>query len=213
MHDHSPPTPPTQPQQEEPAAPADPAETPQPATPPLPEDALIILAVRGVVLFPGVVVPVTVGRPRSLAAVQEAERSERPLGVLLQRDVDVEDPTPEHLHRVGTMCAILRYLTAPDGTHHVICQGEQRFRVVEFLEGYPFFAARVELFEEIEKTGKAIEALTHHVQQQALEALRLLPHEPPDLVSAVGSMTSAASLTDLVGSFMDLKPQEKQAIL
>ena len=213
MQDHSPPTPPTPPagpQRDESAAPPDPAETPQPA---LPQDSLIILAVRGLVLFPGVVVPVTVSRPRSLAAVQEAARSDRPLGVLLQRDVDVEDPTPEHLHRVGTMCAILRYLTAPDGTHHVICQGEQRFRVVEFLEGYPFFAARVELLEEIEKSGKTVEALTHHVQQQALEALELLPHAPPDLVSAVGSMTSAASLTDLVGSFMDLKPQEKQAIL
>ncbi|MHC4107531.1 MAG: endopeptidase La [Planctomycetota bacterium] len=210
MQDQSPPT---EPQRNESAAPAEPAETPQPAAPPLPEDALIILAVRGMVLFPGVVVPVTVGRPRSLAAVQEAARSECPLGVLLQRDVDVEEPTPEHLHRVGTVSAILRYLTAPDGTHHVICQGQQRFRVVEFLEGYPFFAARVELVEEVEKTGKAIEALTHHVKQQALEALKLLPHAPPDLVGAVSSMTSASSLTDLIGSFMDLKPEEKQGIL
>src|SRR5579864_2765194 len=95
---------------------------------PLPEDALIIVPVRNVVLFPGMVFPLTVGRERSQAAAQEAVRQQRPLGILLQRKPEVEDPAPNDLHWVGTTAAVLRYITAPDGTHHAICKGTRRFR-------------------------------------------------------------------------------------
>ena len=71
-------------------------------------------------------------------------RSERMLGVILQTDPAVEDPTPEQLHRVGTAAQVLRYVTAPDGTHHAIVQGVRRFRVIEYLPGFPFLVARVE---------------------------------------------------------------------
>src|SRR5439155_4086157 len=96
---------------------------------PLPDDALIIVPVRNVVLFPGLVVPLTVGRERSRAAAQEAVRLQRPLGVLLQSKPDVEEPEPNDLHWVGTTANVLRYITAPDGLHHAICQGLKRFRV------------------------------------------------------------------------------------
>src|SRR5438067_10623569 len=95
----------------------------QATTHPLPEDALIIVPVRNVVLFPGMVIPLAVGRERSRAAAQEAVKLQRPLGVLLQSKVDVKDPTPEDLHWVGTTANVLRYVTAPDGIHHAICQG------------------------------------------------------------------------------------------
>ena len=88
---------------------------------PLPEDALIIVPVRNVVLFPGMVVPLTVGRERSRAAAQEAARLQHPLGVLLQSKTDVEEPSPDDLHWVGTTANVLRYVTAPDGLHHAIC--------------------------------------------------------------------------------------------
>ena len=90
---------------------------------PLPDDALIILPVRNVVLFPGIVFPLTVGRERSRAAAQEAVRLERPLGVLLQSKPDVEEPGPDDLHWVGTSADVLRYITTPDGAHHAIAQG------------------------------------------------------------------------------------------
>ena len=90
---------------------------------PLPDDALIIVPVRNVVLFPGMVVPLTVGRERSRAARQEAVRLQRPLGVLLQSKPDAEEPGPDDLHWVGTTANVLRYITAPDGAHHAICQG------------------------------------------------------------------------------------------
>src|SRR5262250_1069762 len=109
--------------------------------PPLPPDAMILLPVRQTVLFPGIVMPLTIGRPSSIAAAQEAVRTERHLGVLLQTDPAVDDPKPEHLRRIGTSAQILRYVTAPDGMHHLVCQGARRFRIVEFLAGYPYLAA------------------------------------------------------------------------
>ena len=95
------------------------------------------MPVRNVVLFPGMVFPLTVGRERSRAAVQEAVRLQRPLGVLLQSKPEVEEPGPDDLHWVGTTASVLRYITAPDGSHHAICKGITRFRVLQFLEGLP----------------------------------------------------------------------------
>src|SRR3954452_22194360 len=97
-------------------------------TEPLPKDSIIILPVRQAVLFPGMVLPLAIGRPSSIAAAQEAVRSERMLRILLQADPAAEDASPEQLHRVGTCAQILRYVTAPDGTHHVICRGVRRSR-------------------------------------------------------------------------------------
>src|SRR5689334_16436032 len=104
----------------------------------IPADAMVILPVRQTVLFPGMVLPLAVGRKSSIAAAQQAVRSERMIGVVLQKDPTVEEPTGEQLHSVGTAAQILRYVTAPDGTHHVIAQGVRRVRVLEFLSGYPF---------------------------------------------------------------------------
>src|SRR4051794_5734575 len=109
-----------------------------------PTDTLIVLPVRQTVLFPGIVMPLAVGRPQSIAAAQEAVRGERPLGILLQVDPGVDDPGPDQLHRVGTTAHVLRYVTAQDGTHHLVCQGMRRFRVLTFVSGYPYLVARVE---------------------------------------------------------------------
>src|SRR4030081_2557211 len=112
--------------------------------PPLSPDSMIILPVRQALLFPGMLLPLAIGRPSSIVAAQEAVRSERMLGILLQTDSAAEDPSPEQLHRVGTCAQILRYVTATDGTHHVICRGVRRFRALEFVPGFPFQVARVE---------------------------------------------------------------------
>src|SRR5580698_9761144 len=98
--------------------------------PALPSDALIIVPVRNTVLFPGLALPITLGRQKSIAAAQQAVRDQRQVGILLQRDPDVADPTAIDMHRMGTVANIVRYLTAPDGTNHLVCQGEQRFQVV-----------------------------------------------------------------------------------
>jgi ATP-dependent Lon protease len=181
--------------------------------PPLPKDALIILPVRNTVLFPGMVLPLSVGRKRSIAAAQEAARSDKPLGILQQRDSAIDTPGDADLNRVGTVAAILRYVTAPDGGHHVICQGQERFRVVEFLPGYPFTAARVERIIEQETLTPAIEARMHHLKREAAEAIELLPQAPAELLAAIEATASGARLADLVAGFMDLKPNEKQEVL
>ncbi|MGH8606212.1 MAG: LON peptidase substrate-binding domain-containing protein, partial [Gammaproteobacteria bacterium] len=111
--------------------------------PRLPEHAVPIVPVRNLVLFPGIILPLTVGRKQSVAAAQEATRGERPIGVVLQRNAEAESPTPDDLHWVGTVANVVRYLTGRDGTHHLICQGEQRFRITQFIEGYPFLVGRI----------------------------------------------------------------------
>src|SRR6201988_2116478 len=108
----------------------------------IPDDALIIVAVRNIVLFPGVVAPITINRPKSIAAAQQALRDQRPIGILLQRDQEVDAPPPDDLYRVCTITNIVRYITAPDETHHIVCQGVQRARILDFLPGTLFPVAR-----------------------------------------------------------------------
>jgi ATP-dependent Lon protease len=183
------------------------------SVPPLPPDALIIVPVRNTVLFPGIVLPVTIGRTRSIAAAQQAVRQQRQVGILLQREADMADPTPIDLHRVGTVANIVRYITAPDGSHHLVCQGDQRFQVSEFLSGWPFFVARVVRIAEPATRTPEIEARFLNLQRQALEALELLPQAPQELVAAVQSAESPSALADLAIAYMDVKPSEKQEIL
>jgi len=184
-----------------------------PPLPPLPPDALIIVPVRGLVLFPHLVLPITLARPRSIAAAQQAVREQRQVGILMQRAADVADPAPVDMHRMGTVASIVRYITAPDGTHHLVCQGDQRFQVTEFLNGWPFFVARVLRIPEPESRSPEIEARFIHLRGQAAEAVSLLPQAPPELAASIQSITSPAALADLVATFMDVTPEEKQEVL
>ncbi len=179
----------------------------------IPDDALIIVPVRNMVLFPGVVAPITVGRPKSIAAAQQALREQRPIGLLLQRNPEADDPTPDDLYRVCTVANIVRYITAPDETHHVICQGVQRARILDFLPGTPFLAARVLQIPEPTGTSPEIEARFLNLQRQAVEAVQLLPQAPPELLAAFQSTTSPGALADLATSYMEIKPQDKQEVL
>jgi ATP-dependent Lon protease len=179
----------------------------------VPEDAMIIVPSRNVVLFPGVVFPLTIGRPGSIAAAQEALRAERPIGVLLQRQPEINTPGPENLHWVGTVANIMRYVTTEDGVHHMVCQGTQRFRVLQFLEGYPFLVARIAPVETPEVGGAEIEARMLNLKARAAETFQLLPQAPAELVAAIQSMTSANQLSDMIASFADVRVSEKQDIL
>jgi ATP-dependent Lon protease len=182
-------------------------------SPPLPPDALIIVPVRGMVLFPGVVLPVTLSRPRSVLAAQRAVKEQRPIGIVMQRNAAVEDPLPIDLHRMGAVANIVRYITAPDGTNHLICHGEQRFRVVDYLTGWPFFVATTERIPEPTPSSDAIEARFVHLKGQAIEAIQLLPQAPNELLATIQNVDSPGALADMVATFMDATPDEKQDIL
>ncbi len=179
----------------------------------LPDDVLIILPVRNLVLFPELVLPVTIGRPASVAAAQEAVRHGRPLGLLLQRDPDHRDPGPDDLHRIGTTANVLRYVSGEDSAHHLVCQGQERFRILDFEPGHPFLAARVEHIREDAGRGPEIEARMLTLRERALEALALLPQTPEELSRAIRSIERPGLLADAVAGYLDLKPAEKQEIL
>jgi ATP-dependent Lon protease len=183
------------------------------AMPPLPPDALILVPVRNTVLFPGMVLPIAVGRTRSVAAAQQAVREQRQVGILMQRDPDVAEPAAIDMHRMGTVANVVRYITAPDGTNHLVCQGDQRFQILEFLSGWPFMVARVLRIPEPDSHSPEIEARFLHLKSQAIEAVQLLPQTPPDLLAAIQSVESPGALADLVTAYMDVKPEEKQEIL
>ena len=183
------------------------------SVPPLPPDALIIIPVRNTVLFPGLVLPITLGRPKTVAAAQQAVRDQRQVGILLQRAADVNDPTAIDMHRMGTVANIVRYITAPDGTNHLVCQGEQRFQIVEYLSGWPFLVARVLRIPEPDTRTSEIEARFVNLKGQAVEAIQLLPQVPQDLLAAIQSIDKPSELADLTTAYMDVKPDEKQEIL
>jgi len=179
----------------------------------IPEDALIIIPVREMVLFPGAIAPIAIGRAKSIAAAQQALREQRPVGIVLQRSPEIEEPGPDDLYRVATIANIVRYITAPDGTHHIVCQGVQRARILDFLPGTPFLAARFQQIPEPTTSSPEIEARALNLQRQAIEAIELLPQAPPELVAMFQSTTAPGALADLATSFMDIKPQDKQEVL
>jgi ATP-dependent Lon protease len=180
---------------------------------PLPEDALIIIPMRNTVLFPGVISPVTIGRASSVAAAQEGVRSEKKVGFLLQRNPQTNDVKPEDLYWVGTAGQLVRYITGAEGTHHLVVQGQSRFRVLEFLPGWPFLVARVQFVEQKEEMNPELEARFLQLKTQAVEAISLLPSAPEELTVVVQGMTSPALLADMVANLLDIKNEDKQDLL
>ncbi|MGH6866167.1 MAG: endopeptidase La [Methyloceanibacter sp.] len=192
--------------------------SPQPASgvashPELPEGTMIVLPTRNAVLFPGIVAPLTLGRPQSIAAAQAAAQTDKPIGVLLQSDASVNAPGPQHLHRVGTVAEILRYVTAPDGTHHLITRGVRRFRVLEFLPGHPFLVARVDEVGEAETYSTEIAARMHQLRERAREAISLFPTVPQEIAGAIEQLQSPSALSDFIANVSDISPKDKQDLL
>ncbi len=176
------------------------------------DDMLIIVPVRNLVLFPGIVLPVAINRERTIAGAQEAARTQRKVGFLLQRDPEKDDVSAEDLYPFGTEASILRYVTQ-ESTHHLVVQGERRFRVLDFQPGLPFLLARVEFIAENPSGSSEVEALALNLKRLAAEAISLLPRAPAELANAVQAIESPGALADMVASFMDVKPGERQQIL
>lgn len=178
-----------------------------------PADNLHIVPVRDMVLFPGVVHPVTVRRPASIDAAQAAIRANNKLGLLLQRRADADEPVPADLYKVGTVVNVLRYVTAPDNAHHLICQGETRFQVSGFVETSPHLVVRFSLPEEPAGKEDEIEARVRVLKQQAVKAIELLPQVPGELAGSLRAIDSPGMLCDVIASFLDIPVAEKQRLL
>src|ERR1700712_2030402 len=186
----------------------------QPAT--LPDqtgDDVLLVPVREVVLFPGVVLPLLANRPGLEAALQEAARTSRTIAVVLQRDPTTEAPGLSDMSPIGTEGRLLRYVTGRDGVHHGIVQGVGRIRLLDIVDGTDPRTVRVERIPEPTSGGTDIDARFHQLRERALETLSLLEQSPPELTAAVQSIEQPGQLADMVASLMDLAPAEKQEIL
>lgn len=181
--------------------------------PKLPDDVIIVLPVRNTVLYPGMVMPLSVGRRRSVAAIQEAVKTDRPLAVVMQRNQEDENPGPDDLYQHATMASVLRFVTTGDGGHHLIAQGGDRIRILDYIEGHPFLLARFEVEKEPVQSGKEIEARMLNLKQRAHEAIDLLPQAPDEMKAGLDQIDSPSLLADSIAFYLDLKPEEKQEVL
>lgn len=188
----------------------------QPSPPsgvPLADGVLPIIPLRQLVLFPGTIAPISLVREGSVAAAHAAIDGEHPVGLLLQHDPANDTPSPEQLHHTGTIARVLRHISSEDGSSYLVCQGERRFRVLEFVGGYPFHAARVQELQEAEEESADIQARLLQLKERAVEILALLPQVPSEVSGAAENIESAADLADFLVGLMDLTLEQKQQVL
>ena len=176
-------------------------------------DVMIVVPTRNMVLYPEMVLPLTVGRPSTVAAIQQAVREQRQIVLLLQREPENNDPKPTDLYRVGTIANVLRYMTSPEGGHHLVVQGVQRFRVTDFVDGQPFLVARGVHIAEPTATSSELEARFLVLKDQVRQVFDLLPQVPAEFRQTVEAATSPSLLSDLAATYLDVTPAEKQELL
>ncbi len=178
-------------------------------------EVLPILPLRNTVLFPGVVIPITVGRDKSIKLIKDAYKGDRAIGVVSQKDMIVEDPTFEQLHKVGTVAHIIKILQMPDGNTTVIIQGKQRFRLLELVQSEPYMTAKVEKFpEDKPKTNtKEFKALIASVKELALQIIQLSPNLPSEAGIAIKNIESPTFLVNFIASNLSLELEDKQDLL
>jgi len=178
-------------------------------------DALAVLPLRNTVLFPGVVIPITVGRDKSIKLIKEANDGNKIIGVVAQKDAKVEDPKIEDLNITGTVAKILRIFRMPDGNTTVIIQGQKRFDIQEFTQEDPYFKAMVSSFHETKppKGDKEFAALVDSVKDVALQIIKDSPNIPSEASFAIKNIESDSFLVNFVASNMNIDVKEKQKLL
>jgi ATP-dependent Lon protease len=197
--------------QPQPPAQADPGNTSAP--PPWSENQVPLVVVRDLVLFPELIIPIAVGQPASVAAIEFAIKHESAIGVVLQKTAADDIPPASELASVGTLATVLRYVTSADGEHHAICRGFQRFRTVALLSESPFLLAKIERIEAPTTRTPTIEALTLQLRAQAKEVLSLIPGAPRELVAMIESIEQPGVLADAVANYLDVDAQIKLQVL
>ncbi len=178
-------------------------------------DVLPILALRNTVLFPGVVIPITVGRDKSLRLVKEVYAGNRILGAVSQINPQVEDPSGKDLFQVGTVGTILKVLELPDGSHSVIIQGNKRFEIKNMVSENPYFSAEVHVLNDDLPFVKSTEfdAIVGSIKDLALRIIKLSPSIPPETAFAIKNIEGPRFLINYISSNTDLSHTEKQKLL
>ncbi|MFO7371329.1 MAG: endopeptidase La [Bacteroidales bacterium] len=178
-------------------------------------DSLPILPLRNTVLFPGVIIPITVGREKSMKLVREIYQKGKVIGTVAQRDPNLDDPEPDEMYSVGTMAQLLRILEMPDGSTSVIIQGKKRFSISEFIATEPYYVARVEELQDVKPRRKdhEFEAIVGSLKDLSLKIIKLSSNIPQETSFAVRNIESSSFLINFISSNSDIRMHEKQHLL
>jgi ATP-dependent Lon protease len=177
-------------------------------------EVLSILPLRNTVLFPGVVIPITVGRDKSIKLIRDANKGKRMIGVVAQQDVAIEDPTFSQLNTIGTVALIIKMLQMPDGNTTVILQGKKRFLLKEEVQSEPYIKAIVEPFKEIKpKEDKEFKAMVSSIKDMAMSIIQLSPNIPSEAGIAIRNIESTSFLINFISSNMNADMAAKQRLL
>jgi ATP-dependent Lon protease len=178
-------------------------------------DSLPILPLRNMVLFPGVVIPITAGRDKSIKLIDDANAAGKIIGVVSQKNEEDEDPTKEDIHTIGTVARILRVLKMPDGNTTVILQGKKRFEIDAVVSEEPYITATIKEFEERRPEKKDTEflAILESVKELAIQIIKESPNIPSEATFAIKNIESQSFLINFVTSNMNLSVKEKQDLL
>ncbi|MCB0643132.1 MAG: LON peptidase substrate-binding domain-containing protein, partial [Phaeodactylibacter sp.] len=169
-------------------------------------DVLPILALKNTVLFPGIVIPITVGRDKSINAINEAYESHRIIGVLSQKDSKIEEPDPEDLYNKGTIARIIKLIKMPDGTITAILQGRKRFRLRHLLSEDPFLEGAVEILGYDEPLNNLeFEALIASIMDKAAQIIELSPNIPSEAIVMLRNISSHGFLLNFIASNLGAK--------
>ncbi|MEO6522388.1 MAG: endopeptidase La [Mucilaginibacter sp.] len=177
-------------------------------------DVLPILPLRNTVLFPGVVIPITVGRDKSIKLIRDANKGDRMIGVVAQQDVGIEDPNFNQLNQVGTIALIIKMLQMPDGNTTVILQGKKRFVLGEEVQSEPYIKATIQPFNEIKsKEDKEFKATISSIKDMAMSIIQLSPNIPSEAGIAIRNIESTTFLVNFISSNMNADMAAKQKLL
>lgn len=180
----------------------------------LPE-ILPILPLRNTVLFPGVVIPITAGRDKSIKLINETNKGNKVIGVVAQKDENEEEPGLEDINTIGTVAQILRVLKMPDGNTTVIIQGKKRFEVTEVITTNPYMTATIREVAEArpEKESEEFGAIIDSIKEMALKIIKQSPNIPSEAAFAIKNIESSSFLINFVSSNLNIEVEEKQALL
>ena len=177
-------------------------------------EILSILPLRNTVLFPGVVIPITVGRDKSIKLIKEAYKGDKIIGVVSQLDVSIEDPTFDQLNKVGTVAHIIKMLQMPDGNTTVIIQGKQRFQLIEEVQSEPYIKVTISKFNEVKhKNDKEFKALVASIREMSSQIIQLSPNIPSEAAMALKNIESTSFLINFISSNMNADVKDKQKML
>ncbi|HEX3009131.1 MAG TPA: LON peptidase substrate-binding domain-containing protein, partial [Bacteroidales bacterium] len=180
----------------------------------IPEN-LPILPLRNTVLFPGIVLPITVGREKSIKLIREAYKKNKLIGTLTQRNPNINDPESKDLYKIGTLAQVLKILEMPDNSTSVIIQGKRRFIINDIAATNPYIKAKVSLFPDIkaEEGDKEFKAITSSLKDLALRIIQLSNNIPQEAGFAIKNIENNSFLINFVSSNSDIKADEKQQLL